>query len=351
MEVLAPELIWIGTRCYRINQLLDNNASDRPDWKSAPAQYVEEDMYQPDEAEEENDKYDIEFKNDRYSCSFHVPSQFFAQIIGAKGATRRRIESETKSQITVPKQGHEGDIKITSNSRKNVVAARRRIEIIVIGGRSNINFTHFLSIPMVNEEIKQSFTSFKELILSDPEIFGVTESLFQNPNKLHLTIVTLALLDNVDRANAVQYLTDCEEKIVKKLISDYGPLEIKMRGLEIMNDDPSATNVLYGTVDCDPLQVIAEKIYEYFVEKGVMQKKFDRVKLHVTLINSIFGSDSDTNGGNGRKGDKDTFDASKILEKYREFHFGKIKIKEIHLSQRYTTGSNGYYEATSMIKL
>lgn len=346
MDVLSPELIWIGTRCYRINQPLDGTV-ERPTFNPPPTQYIEEDLYQPDETEED-DQYVIDCKNGRYSTSFHVPSQFFAQIIGAKGATRRRIESETKSQIAVPKQGHEGDIKITSNSRKNVVAARRRIEIIVIGGRSNINFTHFVSVPMVNPEIRETFKAFKEMIMTDTEIFGLNEAYFQNPNKLHMTIATLTLLDNVDRAQAGQFLIDCEEQIVKKIINDYGPLEVEMRGLEIMNDDPSATSVLYAQVDCEPLQVIADKIYEYFVAQGVMQKKYDRVKLHVTLINSLFGSESDPGDG---KGERETFDASRIMEKYREYNFGKVVVKEIHLSQRYTTGSNGYYEATSLIKV
>lgn len=349
MDVLSPELIWVGTRCYRINQPLDG-AVERFDKRPAPKQYIEEDLY---EAEDETctadeDQYEVECKDGRYSTSFHVPSQFFAQIIGAKGATRRRIEADTKSQITVPKQGHEGDIKITSNARKNVVAARRRIEIIVIGGRNNINFTHFLSVPMVSDAVKKSYLAFKEMVLTDSAVFGLNEAFFQNHNKLHLTIATLTLLDNVDRASAAQYLTDCEQSIVRKITHDYGPLEVEMRGLEIMNDDPRATNVLYAIVDCEPLQVIANQIHDYFVAKGVMQRKFDRVKLHVTLINSLFGGESDVSNG---KADRETFDASQIMDKYRDYYFGKIVVKEIHLSQRYTTGSNGYYEATSMIQL
>lgn len=35
---------------------------------------------------------------------------YFAFVIGSKGVVRRRLESETKTQIRVPKQGQDGYI-------------------------------------------------------------------------------------------------------------------------------------------------------------------------------------------------------------------------------------------------
>jgi activating signal cointegrator complex subunit 1 len=40
----------------------------------------------------------------RYQAKFHVASAYFALIIGKKGATKKRIEMETKTRITIPKQ-------------------------------------------------------------------------------------------------------------------------------------------------------------------------------------------------------------------------------------------------------
>ena len=40
----------------------------------------------------------------------HLFVYFFRYIIGKKGETRRRLESDTKTSITIPKLGIEGEI-------------------------------------------------------------------------------------------------------------------------------------------------------------------------------------------------------------------------------------------------
>lgn len=39
-----------------------------------------------------------------------IPSALFKHIIGRKGETRRRIETETSTQLRIPKAGTEGPI-------------------------------------------------------------------------------------------------------------------------------------------------------------------------------------------------------------------------------------------------
>lgn len=43
---------------------------------------------------------------------------------------------------------------------------------------------------------------------------------------------------------------------------------MKLRGLEIMNDDPSSVNVLYAKVESEALQKIADGIYKQFIKSG-----------------------------------------------------------------------------------
>jgi activating signal cointegrator complex subunit 1 len=120
-----------------------------------------------------------------------------------------------------------------------------------------------------------------------------------------------------------------------------------------MNDDPRMCDVLYGTVISDNLQEICNGIYNHFVSNGLSVKKHDNVKLHVTLLNSLFRDNDDAveKDEANRTTERRTFDASKILEKYRDFYFGEIIVSEIHLSQRYSKATNGYYEATGILKL
>lgn len=74
-----------------------------------------------------------------------------------------------------------------------------------------------------------------------------------------------------------------------------------------------------------------------------MHRQYDRVKLHVTLINTRFSNGTEVENGG-------TFDARSVLEKYADYEFGSQNVSEIHLSMRYTTSTDGFYEATYRLK-
>ncbi|XP_065086622.1 activating signal cointegrator 1 complex subunit 1 [Ochlerotatus camptorhynchus] len=356
MDVLKPQLMWIGTRCYRVNLVTAQEYEQSEESKA----YIEEDLYEEDDRELD---YDIQLKEGgKLQTSFHVPSAFFAMIIGNKGATRRRLEAETKTQIIVPKQGTEGDVIVKGTSTKAVTACRQRIELIVLGARNKQHFTHFLSVPMISDEIKSNFIKFREKVLTElPSGFNLDESLFQKPEKLHLTLCMMSLMDNVDRTHAAQLLQDCRESIIELTLAEFGPIEVRLRGLQYMNDDPSAVDVLYAKVESEPLQRIADQIMEYFIANGLMQRQYGHVKLHATLINSVFNRHHRHSHGEGEEGEerrphhnrhhRDKFDATAILREFGEFDFGAQKVTEIHLSQRFSTACNGFYEATGLVKL
>lgn len=50
--------------------------------------------------------------------------------------------------------------------------------------------------------------------------------------------------------------------------NEYGKIEVSVRGVEIMNDDPSSVRVLYGIVQSDVLQQIADGILNMFLNSG-----------------------------------------------------------------------------------
>lgn len=344
MDIMSPQLMWIGTRCYRVNQASEQRYEQLEENKP----YIEEDLYEEDDRELH---YDIQpNEGGKLQTSFHVPSMFFSMIIGSKGTTRRRLETETKTQIIVPKQGTDGEIVVKGTSRKSITSCRQRIELIVLGARSKQQFTHFLSVPLNSDQIKVNYGKFREKVLTElPSAFSLDESLFQRVDKLHLTLCTMSLMDNEDRSLAAQLLVECHEMIIQPILDNFGSVEIRLCGLEYMNDDPHAVDVLYAKVESEPLQQIADKVMEYFVDNGLMQKKHDRVKLHATLINSLFRDNGESGDGDGAR--RVTFDATAILREFGHFDFGTQKVTEIHLSQRYSTACDGFYEATGMVKL
>lgn len=82
-------------------------------------------------------------------------------MIGAKGSRKKQLENETKTEISIPRQITEKNIVITGPTASNVVSARRRIELISIDLREKHAITHFISYPLISDEIKQNFKEFK----------------------------------------------------------------------------------------------------------------------------------------------------------------------------------------------
>ncbi|XP_067007831.2 activating signal cointegrator 1 complex subunit 1 isoform X2 [Anabrus simplex] len=357
MDVLKPELMWIEGICYRINSIdpiFSGTAEDD--------EYDEEDNYQDESCalDEPCDEFELEVtEGGRYRTTFHVARSYFPFIIGAKGATRRRLENETRTQIRVPRQGQDGNIIITGSDKKGVSAARRRINLIVISARQKQPFTHFLSIPMTGESIKEGFLKFKEEVLEKCKDRSIDSSIFQSPDKLHLTIGTLVLSDEEERKKAAKVLMECKETVIDPIL-EHQPLTLRMVGVEYMNDDPAEVDVLYGKIELKSsgliLQTLSDGIVDFFANSGLMEKQYEQVKLHVTLMNTLFREDkggvSEHETSKRRHKPRESFDATNVLKMFENFNFGEQQVDNIHLSQRYTTSNtDGYYKASATISL
>lgn len=144
-----------------------------------------------------------------------------------------------------------------------------------------------------------------------------------------------------------------------------------MEGIEIMNDDPTDVDVLYGKVHLNVpkyntnFQKFANGISDNFAKKGkhfwlkkikhiwtfwflgMVKQQYENVKLHVTLMNSLFRQASSENA----KSKRESFDASFILEKYKTFYFGEVNLSDVQLSVRFSTGDDRYYQAAAVIPL
>ncbi|KAG2463014.1 DJB12 protein, partial [Polypterus senegalus] len=166
-------------------------------------------------------------------------------IIGKKGETKKRLETETRTSINIPKQGVEV---ITGQQRSSVISACTRIELLVESFRKKQPFTHFLSFALNEPHIQKQFLKFKEEVLSKcSQDNGIDGSIFQNPAKLHLTIGTLALLNEKEVRKACDLLQVCKDEFIKD-ITGVKPLPITVGGIEYMNDDPAMVDVLYAQV-------------------------------------------------------------------------------------------------------
>jgi len=123
-------------------------------------------------------------------------------------------------------------------------------------------------------------------------------------------------------------------------------LIVQLQGLEIMNDDPTAVDVLYIKVkEIGSKRLL--KLHE-FLEQALGEAQLgsgrpeDSLKLHVTLAKSKFGDHSK----------RVSFDASGVLKAYADFDFGQYRLEGIHLSTRSEFDEQtGYWKSLVTIDL
>ncbi|XP_021253804.1 activating signal cointegrator 1 complex subunit 1 isoform X5 [Numida meleagris] len=283
-------------------------------------------------------------------------------IIGKKGETKKRLETETRTSISIPKPGVEGEIVITGQQRGGVISARTRVDVLLDSFRKKQPFTHFLSFALNQPVIQERFLQFKEEVLEKcSQDHGVSSSLFQNPAKLHLTLGTLVLLNEQEIQRACELLQQCKEDFVDQ-ITGGKPLTVEVAGVEYMNDDPAMMDVLYAKVHMkdgsDKLQAIADQLVERFVASGLMLREWDRVKLHATVMNTLFRKDpsgaeerSNTVTGKSSFKERESFNGRNVLKLFENFSFGEAQLDAVLLSQRYSSDASRYYGTAGQLAL
>ncbi|XP_030837722.1 activating signal cointegrator 1 complex subunit 1 [Strongylocentrotus purpuratus] len=372
MDVLRPPIVTIGGRCYRRNpaqmtspHLPGNAYEEQGGYTEQDDEMYDEEMYEAETAENVScDPLEMEKTRDGYRLVIDVPSKFFGLIIGSRGETKKRLEHETRTQIHIPRGNeHIDEITISGKTRQGVSSAKTRIDVMAASARQKTPFTHFVAVPLNSQDIMDRFQAFREDVLKEcKHCSGVDERIFQIPQKLHLTIVTLVLLTKKEVKAALEILNDCLENIINPILQG-NPLLIDLAGLEYMNDDPGKVDILYGKVrmqdGTDGLQEIANRIQERFVASELCQDSRNdlEVKLHATLMNSIFRAPevknqrSEGRGRGQQQRSREAFDASEILELFGDFSFGELRVNSLHLVGRGRCAEDGSYWAAGKVPL
>ncbi|XP_025417954.1 activating signal cointegrator 1 complex subunit 1 isoform X2 [Sipha flava] len=280
-----------------------------------------------------------------------IPNVFYGLIIGRNRETLKNLEYQTQARIKIPGPRENNIITIKGDQRSQVIAAKSKIDAIIKRGRLKQTMTHFVSLPMVNEMVIHNYLLFKNKVLEEcGQCRGISELLFQDQLRLHLTITCFVLCDAAEIKKAIKLMEQCEDTIIKPM--NLKPLDVLISELDYMNDDPSEVNVLYAKVKSNDIQIMADKIQTFFKKCDLtLQPRSDHVKLHITLMNSGFSEYISSINGDFVNQPQLTFDARKILDNFHDFTFGTVRLTDIHLSQRFTTDSNGYYKSSFVIKI
>ena len=324
-----------------------------------------------EEPVEDDDTIDYLAKENMYVCEMDVAPAFYGTLIGKNAENKQKLEQDTSTQILFPRRDETGTVKIKGRSKANVQSARTRMEIAIDRNRQMQPFTHFLSIPICqspsSKSITDKFEEFKKNVLEQCSTErGVTNELFQQPSKLHLTVATLVLLSKSEIDFIKETLEDCTKNLLRELMpTDKERFLVQLKGLEFMNDDPSFVDVLYVKVNLvdqihsNRLQTFLDRLNEELLNTGLMKQKFERLKLHVTVMNSLLRKDETgileaqkTTRGRVKNQERESFDAKKILRLFGQFDFGQIELNELHLSIMHAPDrQTGYYGCETKIPL
>jgi len=220
----------------------------------------------------------------------------------------------------------------------------------------NLPYTHFLCLPLNYDEIMTNVTKFQGEIIQESEknpIEGFDASIILPPQQLHLTILMLKLYTKKQIEKVKQILEELKPQIYDTV--DTRSLVVNLKGLEIMNDDPSQVDVLYVQIlETDRggrLAKMTKFIVDKFKSYGLANEEQDRnVKLHATVLNSRFRK-QEGDAKDDKKPKRETFDARGIMTKYANHDFGKAHLSELHLSQRSFYDNNGFYHCVKKVNL
>lgn len=71
------------------------------------------------------------------------------------------MQEKTNTLIKVPRINEIGDVKIEGGTERDVVSCKNQIQMVLFNRREKMPVTHFLSIPIISDEVKNNFNKFK----------------------------------------------------------------------------------------------------------------------------------------------------------------------------------------------
>lgn len=141
-------------------------------------------------------------------------------------------------------------VAVSAAFEKSVLNARARIQEIV--ERSSVPFNYFISLPLIDQTIKDRVLAFHKLIPAE-----VDRTLLGTADRLHFTIVMLKLYGNDAIERAKLHLASLQRQVYD-LVGTRSTV-VKLQGLHVFeNANPTAADVVFT----QPSHETAPKIQE-----------------------------------------------------------------------------------------
>jgi 2'-5' RNA ligase len=350
------EIVKIGPCSYR-KLIVPENLK----FKVAEGNQFEEE----EEYEEELDSQMV-YEGEEWVLRLSIPAVFHRFIIGSQGRQKSQLEMESGARIQVPKREDQDDsIYVRARQKQQIYSCKAQIELLCEREEPKLEYTHFLSLPLAHDaKFRQQVDKFREDVIIQ-RFPGIDASIFMPSRRMHITLCMLKLHSHAqveEMKDALQQLSSVIEST-----ADYNRnLTADLRGLHIMTDDPSNVGVVFTTDRSHALQhrlnSVADVVFEILKARGLASQQnlmaqrvlssdgvHSEVKLHATLMNTKYSKVNRREDGS--RGDRDTFDASAMMEYFADVEFGEVSLRELQLSCLDEMGDDGYYRSLFSLPL
>ncbi|KAJ1663788.1 hypothetical protein EV178_004678 [Coemansia sp. RSA 1646] len=210
------------------------------------------------------------------------------------------------------------------------------------------------NLPITGIEIQRRVSNFQSRAQRSASLQQAASSSFVSPASMHVTLGMLRLQTPVEIRRAVAFLQSLDKDINK--ILDGRPLEIRVCGLETMEQDPSAARILYARVEDTEtpgrLQRMCEFVRGSFDKAGYIDEKRE-LKIHMTVVRANKSKYAEcATGTAGNKGrPRFSVDARELLGEFGEGTFGTCRVEQIQVARRFRFAESGAYAYDGFLSL
>ena len=263
-----------------------------------------------------------------------------------------------------------GSILVVAPSLQAARDAKRALDLALERALSSpqLQYTHFVCVPLClgddGDRLVATVRAFHRDVLSSAYAADcdIEPSIAHEPGHAHLTLCMLKLYSDEARARAIGAM-----RAMEVALRDAGvvggdpsaePIELEVKGLDAMNSDFSAVDVLFLKVrevgSRERVKKVCDACVRHFADAGLLSREDANkpVKLHATVMNTRLRNRGGRNEG-GDNSRRRSFDARRVMASHGHLDCGSVVVKTVHLSKRgeYDVDSGGFYRRVAEVRL
>ena len=203
--------------------------------------------------------------------------------------------------------------------------------------------THFLCLPLITTASRPQFQASLQRFTSEVTTTNeageaqLAAKAIRPVGSLHLTIGVMSLLTPERLDAACTMLREFDIAGLLRTCNEASPAPLStvtFSGLRAMQS-PSRTSSLYTspTVSASHLLPFCTTIQQAFIHAGLLVPEERQIKLHATIVNTIYARETKNGKKRWGKG-SGKFDATELIEKYKDFEWAKdIRVERVAICE------------------